>query len=293
MALVILPVNRPAILNGQQNGKLPLSILDPTAGLAGGPTVRLVPTAARCWRAMTAKATADGITLQATSSADSYRTYQQQVNMFTSRYQLEPTNNGYQLWDSDGNGVRERWYKKDDVDTAAVPGDSNHGWALAIDVANASGARLEWLDVHAVAYGFSWETLPSEPWHIRNVTGDNIPPAVLAYEQEHEMTPEQAAALDNCNRYLFGLTTMQDTVQVHPGNDPTVPLATVQNAAVQTIKRIAAEVGLDPADLAAIALAAHDGAFAGAAEGDDAISDAGVDRIAVAVVDERRDGLAD
>lgn len=184
MTLVVLPVKPPAVLAGQSNGKLATSILVSMAGLNGGPTVRLVSTAARCWRALAGTASAAGIVLQATSVADSYRTYQQQVTTFTARYQVDPTTNGYKWWDSDSSGTPERWYKKDNVATAAVPGTSNHGWGLAVDVANASGARLRWLEANAVRFGWSWETVPEEPWHIRNVTGDAIPAAVIAYEED-------------------------------------------------------------------------------------------------------------
>lgn len=187
MALIVKPIVVPAALAGQSNGRLASSLLSSTPGLAGGPTVRLLTVAARAWRAMTAAAQGAGITLKTTSSADSYRTYDQQVTLFTSRYQTDPTLNGWRLWDSDGNGVAERWYKKDNVASAAVPGTSNHGWALAVDVANASGTRLGWLENHALAYGWSWELVPEEPWHLHYYTGDTIPAAVLDYETGDDM----------------------------------------------------------------------------------------------------------
>lgn len=59
----------------------------------------------------------------------------------------------------------------------AVPGTSNHNLGIAIDIANASGKRLEWLLKHAQSFGFSWE-VQSEPWHLRYVTGDNVPTRV-------------------------------------------------------------------------------------------------------------------
>jgi hypothetical protein len=69
--------------------------------------------------------------------------------------------------------------------------NSNHGWALAVDVANASGARLAWLEANALSFGWSWELVPEEPWHIRYYTGDAIPAAVLAYEQSPKETTVQ------------------------------------------------------------------------------------------------------
>jgi hypothetical protein len=32
-------------------------------------------------------------------------------------------------------------------------------------------------------FGWSWEVLPEEPWHIRYVAGDNIPEAVTLWLQ--------------------------------------------------------------------------------------------------------------
>ena len=217
MALITPDVVYPAVVAGHRNGELPASILISTPGINGGPTVRLVLTAARCWRAMAGTALGDGMVLQATSIGDSYRWLALQVSTFTSRYQVEPTGNGYKLWDSDGNGTRERWYKMDGVASAAVPGTSHHGWGITVDVANAAGARLRWLELNAPRFGWAWELVPEEPWHLNNFTGDAIPAAVLAYEQGFLMalTEEQQADLyrriGNIDSVAYyGLTLAQD-----------------------------------------------------------------------------------
>lgn len=230
--MVVLPISYPSVLDGQANGKLDPAILRVTPGLGSGPNVRLVETATRCWVAMTAAAQKAGILLKTTSSADSYRTYQQQVNLFTSRYQLDPTGNGWRLWDSDGNGFRERWYKMDDVASAAVPGTSNHGLAIALDVANATGSRLAWMERNVVRFGFSWELIPEEPWHIRNVTGDDIPAAVLAYEQEIAMSENNQF---NADAHGFATTQMLPKYRVIPGATPPNTVE-VGNALAQAIK---------------------------------------------------------
>lgn len=55
--------------------------------------------------------------------------------------------------------------------SAAYPGGSIHGWALAVDI-NLNGMTrdmIEWLHAEGRAYGFNWETTgrPSnEPWHL-------------------------------------------------------------------------------------------------------------------------------
>lgn len=223
MVLVVLPVHPPAVLAGQTNGKLPASLLVATPGQGGGPTVRLVSPAHRAWRALAGSAAGAGISLNTTGLYDSYRPYAVQVNLFTKRYGPDPTNNGYKWWDSDNSGTPERWYKQNDENgdpyaTAAVPGTSNHGLGLAVDVANAAGRRLVWLEANAVRFGWSWETVPEEPWHLRYVTGDTIPPAVLAYEETHEMTPDEHRMLANEDRQLTADLNDQDTVTQINGN---------------------------------------------------------------------------
>jgi LAS superfamily LD-carboxypeptidase LdcB len=64
----------------------------------------------------------------------------------------------------------------------ATPGKSNHNLGLAVDVHSASEPkRLNWLIANVKDFGFSWEVVPSEPWHLRLVTGDNPTPAVQAW----------------------------------------------------------------------------------------------------------------
>jgi hypothetical protein len=202
-----MPITPPACLDGQTNGKLDASLLVATPGLAGGPTVRLVEPAARAWRALTAAAAAAGHTLKVTSSADSYRTYAQQVATFTSRYQLDPIpDRPFRLWDSDNSGTPEKWWQKPNTAPAAVPGTSNHGWGLAVDTGeerdgdtgteSIDQATLNWLVAHELAYGFSHE-LQVEPWHIRYWAGDAIPAAVLDYEMGVIMalSPEDIKAI--------------------------------------------------------------------------------------------------
>ena len=46
---------------------------------------------------------------------------------------------------------------------AAVPGTSNHGWGLSVDI-DTDGGALEWMRANAARYGFV-EDVPREPWH--------------------------------------------------------------------------------------------------------------------------------
>ena len=56
---------------------------------------------------------------------------------------------------------RKGLYK--DGGLAAVPGTSDHGWGMAVDLSLDAGAQA-WMRLHAGEYGFVEDT-PREPWH--------------------------------------------------------------------------------------------------------------------------------
>lgn len=204
-----LPVHNPIIfppaLANYENGKLPDGLLWSTPGQARGPVIRLTEAAARSWRAMTAAAKTAGHILKATSSADSYRSYAQQEATFTARYEPDnfPGSIGSRYWPGHYNlrgqwVAGHMWYQKPNTAVAAVPGTSNHGWGLAVDIGeerdgdagteSIDTASLNWLIANAHLYGWSAE-IQSEPWHWRRYSGDALEPAVLAYEATTPPTP--------------------------------------------------------------------------------------------------------
>jgi hypothetical protein len=190
MAYPVRLVDRPDDLDNATNGRLPVSSLE-LLGAAGRPTARAHRQTERSWMALRGEVRARfAEELSLTSSADGYRTYDQQVNAFTGSYveKYDPvacTLEDQRTW----NG--RKWYKRRGHSAKASPGTSNHGWGLALDVClwrnggivaiTASKPVFSWLLANAGGYGFSWE-LQSEPWHLRLFTGDNTPAAVLAYE---------------------------------------------------------------------------------------------------------------
>lgn len=133
--------------------------------------------AAYAWMAMIEAAKADGLELKPTSSADTYRTYESQLAAFKQRYTTEPNGNATRTFEG------KKWYKKSPkLASLAAPGTSQHNSGLAVDVANAGEPkRLNWLIANVKKFGFSWEVVPEEPWHIRYVCGDALPEAVVAY----------------------------------------------------------------------------------------------------------------
>jgi len=122
------------------NGKMKDSELAP---IASG---QLANAAAAAWNAMNVEARKKGGELLPTGSKSSYRTYAQQQELY----------NDY----LNGNGA-----------LAAVPGTSNHGWGLAVDVATQQMRST--IDKIGRKYGWAkeWSDAPSEWWHLKYKSG--------------------------------------------------------------------------------------------------------------------------
>jgi len=182
----IVPVKMPKDLKGIEPGKLPDSLLRPIK--SGG---KLHWLAANAWNAMVAKAKADGLELKPTSSGDLYRSYESQKSGFLTRYQLEPI-----AGQSTKTFEGKTWYLKKGMAMLATPGKSMHNLGIAVDVHSASEPkRLNWLIANVKDFGFSWEVVPSEPWHLRYVCGDTPPPAVVAFGGEAAPAPSAKASV--------------------------------------------------------------------------------------------------
>ena len=181
MLYPVLPIIMPSDLAGVPNGKLPPKLLRNIQAPKG----QLHSLAATAWNAMQLAAYFDGIELK---HVGAYRPLSEQMALFMNRYALSPTGRTPQVTRT---YLGKTWYLKKGMAPAGVPGTSNHGIGLAIDIANASGKRLDWLlgdgfaTSNALKYGFTWEVAdPKNPnfeqWHIRYVCGDKLPQAVLA-----------------------------------------------------------------------------------------------------------------
>jgi len=210
--IAYVPVVMPADLKTQSNGKLgPCSI--ESVFFPGVGHLSLHPHAARSWNLMAALMHAQiGVTMSTTGT---YRTYDQQLRLFLARYTdsylpLRNVTTSQRTW----NG--KTWYLRRGNAPCAVPGTSNHGWALAIDTAiakstfdSAAGKYVtkivgitsdlrawKWLVENAVSFGWSWEGtkvaptwMPGqpaaagwEPWHLRYTAGDVTPQRILDLE---------------------------------------------------------------------------------------------------------------
>lgn len=122
----------PVDLAAYGNGKVPPSALQ---GIGVGDH-RLWAPAAESFTQLRAAAKADGVTIGVT---DSYRSYEAQVDV----------------------ARRKGLYKNGGL--AAVPGTSDHGWGLSLDLKLDDRAQT-WMRANAGRFGFD-ENTPREPWH--------------------------------------------------------------------------------------------------------------------------------
>ena len=193
----------PTSLHGKTNGNLPSSSLT----RIGVGSALMEATAARSFIAMFAEARKVGFDIK---HVGDYRSFQQQLNLFTSRYQpaslaeygLTPSSRRKKWDEAKKYGFDSVYWVKKKVGnsypaTAATPGASNHGWGLALDIAEEYDSDtapdpiravfVTWLINNAHRFGISAE-LDSEPWHWRYVAGDNIPQATLEFENGSGLT---------------------------------------------------------------------------------------------------------
>ena len=122
----------PDTLRAYGNGRIPAEVMTPI----GISSHRLWGPAATAFMTMRAAAAAEGVDIGVT---DSYRSYEQQVEL----------------------AARKGLYKNGGY--AAVPGTSQHGWGLAVDV-DVDPAGLAWMRANAGRFGYV-EAVPREPWH--------------------------------------------------------------------------------------------------------------------------------
>ena len=178
----VLPIIMPTDLIGQQNGYLTANILRTIQKPSG----QLEKHAATAWNCLQLAAYFNALTL---NQVGAYRNYAQQLALFNARYLTTDMGRKPQVtrvWQG------KKYYLKPGMSPCATPGNSDHGWGLAIDAANCSmgSPLLAWLlgdgfmTCQALLYGFTWAVADPknpnfEPWHLQYVTGDTWTPAVL------------------------------------------------------------------------------------------------------------------
>lgn len=203
MAMTIVPVKMPTELQNQSNGDL-----DPALLADIGFNTKMLDTPAQWFKVLKKEFEAANKRILNFTYGGGYRTWQQQYNLFISRYEkisyttwLATPSTRRKVWPAEQgihkslNPTKSYWRKKVIgisptggkiyPATAAVPGTSNHGLGLAIDLAigtpssavSLNSADRAWLEANIARFGFSYEST-SEPWHIRYVVGDTCPPYI-------------------------------------------------------------------------------------------------------------------
>ncbi len=187
---IVVPVKLPSDLKNVKPGELPGHLLRPARGEGGKPCGQLHWLAAAAWEAMCEAAEKDGVLLKPVSAGDTYRTLKMQLSAFLSRYQKEPIAGA-----STRTYEGVKWYKKSPkLASLAAPGTSQHNLAIAVDVHTAAEPkRLQWLVDNVRRFGFSWEVVPEEPWHLRYTDGDNVPADVKAHMEKKGIAAPTAA----------------------------------------------------------------------------------------------------
>lgn len=196
----IKPVVKPRVLQNQSNGDLEPSLLKPI-----GDRTSVLAVVADWYKVLQGEFfKARGRHLSFTYGGG-YRSWAAQHSLFLSRYEkvsyltyaVTPADRR-KVWPAElgehraANPSKSYWRKKvigtrpDGTKiypaTAAVPGTSNHGVGLAIDLAIGTPQYAQplnagdraWLEANVDRFGFSYEST-SEPWHIRYYVGDTCP----------------------------------------------------------------------------------------------------------------------
>jgi hypothetical protein len=127
--------------------------------------------AAAAWNAMCAKAASDGLPVPRPGGPDSsYRPLARQV-----------------FW-------RHHWTKQGKPENAAVPGTSNHGEGIAVDVPDATHRQT--IDSIGAAYGWQkrWSDAPHEKWHLKWRVDDYPAVRKAAFGAEQMLTASELSA---------------------------------------------------------------------------------------------------
>lgn len=139
------------------------------AYVVGEPGCRLLIAPATSWYVLAKTVQLRfGWTPRITSAGDAYRSYEIQERIFKQRYQ--PSYIQYAAGKVDRrvwNGVA--YYRKPGTAAAAVPGTSNHGLGIAVDVAHMSYNTTRWNQFALVATSLGWSNREgravNEAWH--------------------------------------------------------------------------------------------------------------------------------
>jgi LAS superfamily LD-carboxypeptidase LdcB len=178
----VIPLRRPEELVKTTNGKVPAKLLRKTKSGAD-----LYTKAAVAYDALHDAALKAGFEFK---SVGGYRPYERQLELFKDRYTTKDLGRKPQVT---RKFEGKTWFLKPGKSPAGTPGTSNHGLALAVDLAVKTPKGLvslgsvpkavNWLCANAPRYGFYLQVSdPKSPefeiWHWQYCAGDSTPEAL-------------------------------------------------------------------------------------------------------------------
>lgn len=165
---------------------------------------RLYIDAARAWMAMVRAAEKDKIFLNLNRAPNGYRSIAVQLRTFKKRFteledlsELNPNDKSIRV---EFNG--KLWQLKENAQYLEIPGNSSHGFGLAVSISNAAEEKVKaWLEKNSSTFGFE-EEYDFEPGHFAYTKSrESIPRRVFEIEQlppEPTYTAEQIAEASGC-----------------------------------------------------------------------------------------------
>ncbi|MBQ9479286.1 MAG: D-alanyl-D-alanine carboxypeptidase family protein, partial [Selenomonadaceae bacterium] len=182
------------------NGHMPPERMGKTA--CGG---LLYVNAARSLEAMVDAAERDGVFININRAFKCYRPFQVQELVFKKRF--TPLDSGVPVRAEAARVEFEGkiWQLNEGEVFAQVPGQSSHGYGLAVDIQN-EGVRStrQWLNANAERFGFVRE-FDFESWHFTYVRGrQDVADCVLEYEAQaprRTWTADQIVEASGCQWY--------------------------------------------------------------------------------------------
>lgn len=148
------------------NGQIPASALTSITGVSGA---RLRPGAAAAWERLRAAVhTAHGWYPAPTGPTDAYRPYATQESLFRARYTTT-----YLAGRPSKRWNAATWYLRAGMAAAAVPGTSNHGLGITVDITGLGSLGVftttHYKQLAAIATTLGWSNAEGrsigEPWH--------------------------------------------------------------------------------------------------------------------------------
>ena len=139
---------------------------------------------ARAWSAMVRAAAQENISLSLKNRFDAYRNIGTQIKIFKERF--EPVGNKDAL-PADAIKVEydgKIWKLKPNAAYVEIPGESAHGYGLAVDIQNAELETVKaWLDKNAAQFGFFKEYDSKRHYFLYVKAREGIPARVLEIEK--------------------------------------------------------------------------------------------------------------